>query len=550
MKILTWNINGIRAAKRNLKDLFDSLDADIICLQETKVTRDQLDEPTAIVDGYNSYFSFSRKRSGYSGVATFCRDSATPLKAEEGLHSCLSVKSDSIVGCYGDVTDFTEEELEALDAEGRAVITQHKIRKNNEEEADLAIINVYCPRVDPEREDRQVYQLRFYALLQTRAEALLQNGSHVIVLGDINTTHKDIDHCDPDDECFIRKPSRIWLNQFLWDNDKDPSIQDYRHIDNFQAVTSHAKGGCFSDTFRYLYPDKKDAYTNWCSLTGARATNYGRRLDYIFTDTGLVCSDAKDCMVMADVEGSDHCPCKAVFYGNFIPSSKCPSLCSKFMPEFLGKQQKLSSFFIKRSDSQPEIAPNISSSLEEDNLSSSQEEKKKFSINGTKSGIKREIYNNTQLPVAKRKKTEPSGISKQASLKNFFSVPKSNVQTETKTGTCTKLKCDSGNSDYEKSGIATPKMEEKVNLKTEIKVTTNNSNEKSSALAWKQLLKGPPTAPLCKGHNEPCVLRTVKKDGPNKGKQFFVCNRPEGHSSNPEARCDVFIWVDQMKIKK
>ncbi|CAL1548176.1 unnamed protein product [Lymnaea stagnalis] len=69
MKLLTWNINGIRAAKGkpSIKTLLDSLNADIICLQETKVTRDMLDEPTAIVDGYESYFSFSRKRSGYSG---------------------------------------------------------------------------------------------------------------------------------------------------------------------------------------------------------------------------------------------------------------------------------------------------------------------------------------------------------------------------------------------------------------------------------------------------------------------------------------------------
>lgn len=342
---------------------------------------------------------------------------------------------------------------------------------------------------------------------------------------------------------FVRKPSRIWLNQFLWDNDKDPEIQDYLHIEGFQAVTSIAKGGCFSDTFRYLYPDKTEAYTNWCSVTGARATNYGRRLDYIFTDTGLVCSDANDCFVMPEVEGSDHCPCKAIFHGNFIPSSKCPSVCSKFMPEFLGKQQKLSSFFIKRSESQPEIASsNTVISAGEDEISSSQE-----SLSSTKVSLKRENSNSRQLPVAKRKKNEQSTVSKQASLKNFFSVPKLQVQNDTTKKQTIDVPVTTNSKTLNNSkGDTSLKSEENGTTKTEEKVTSLQS-EKSSALAWKQLLKGPPTAPLCKGHQEPCVLRTVKKDGPNKGKQFFVCNRPEGHSSNPEARCDVFIWVDKMK---
>lgn len=352
-------------------------------------------------------------------------------------------------------------------------------------------------------------------------------------------------------QCFVRKPSRIWLNQFLWDNDKDPEIQDYRHIAGFQAVTSVAKGGCFSDTFRYLYPDKTEAYTNWCSATGARATNYGRRLDYIFTDTGLVCSDANDCFIMPEVDGSDHCPCKAVFHGNFIPSSKCPSVCSKFMPEFLGKQQKLSSFFIKHSGSQPEIASSntvISASEVEDEISSSQEENKK-SLVSTRVSLKRENSNSRKLPVAKRKKNEQNAVSKQASLKSFFSIPKPQVQNDaTKKQTIDIPLTTNSITINNSKGDITLKSEENGTTKTEEKVTSLKS-EKSSALAWKQLLKGPPTAPLCKGHQEPCVLRTVKKEGPNKGKQFFVCNRPEGHSSNPEARCDVFIWVDKMKIE-
>ncbi|CAH3197533.1 unnamed protein product [Porites evermanni] len=196
MKILTWNINGIRAARRDksLKEVLDSLDADVICLQETKVTREMLDEVTAIVDGYNAYFSFSKVKTGYSGVATFCRDSVTPVAAEEGLSASLTPQPS--IGCYGSTSDFTSEELEALDAEGRAVLTEHSFPDGK----NVVIINVYCPRADKENKDRVNFKLRFYKLLQERAEALVNGRRHVIVLGDINTAHKMIDHCDPDEE--------------------------------------------------------------------------------------------------------------------------------------------------------------------------------------------------------------------------------------------------------------------------------------------------------------------------------------------------------------
>ncbi|CAI9591970.1 unnamed protein product [Staurois parvus] len=173
MKIVSWNINGIRATRVGLKEILDSLDADVICLQETKVTRDLLDEPTAIIEGYNSYFSFSRGRSGYSGVATFCKNSAIPLAAEEGLTGQLTSQKGS-VGCYGNTEEFSEEELLSLDQEGRTVITQHRILTSNNKEDTLTVINVYCPRADPEKPERKTYKLRFYRLLQIRAEAILR----------------------------------------------------------------------------------------------------------------------------------------------------------------------------------------------------------------------------------------------------------------------------------------------------------------------------------------------------------------------------------------
>nr|BAC38287.1 unnamed protein product [Mus musculus] len=207
LRVVSWNINGIRSPLQGLacqepsscptalRRVLDELDADIVCLQETKVTRDVLTEPLAIVEGYNSYFSFSRSRSGYSGVATFCKDSATPVAAEEGLSGVFATLNGDI-GCYGNMDEFTQEELRVLDSEGRALLTQHKIRTLEGKEKTLTLINVYCPHADPGKPERLTFKMRFYRLLQMRAEALLAAGSHVIILGDLNTAHRPIDHCD------------------------------------------------------------------------------------------------------------------------------------------------------------------------------------------------------------------------------------------------------------------------------------------------------------------------------------------------------------------
>ena len=86
-----------------------------------------LTEPLAVIEGYNSYFSFSRNRSGYSGIAAFCKDSTTPMAAEEGLSGLLATHNGD-VGCYGNMDGFTQEELWALDSEGQALLTQQKIQ--------------------------------------------------------------------------------------------------------------------------------------------------------------------------------------------------------------------------------------------------------------------------------------------------------------------------------------------------------------------------------------------------------------------------------------
>ena len=110
------------------------------------------------------------------GVATFCRDSVTPVAAEEGLLASLTPQPS--IGCYGSTSDFTSEELEALDAEGRAVLTEHSFPDCK----NVVIINVYCPRADKENKDRVNFKLRFYKLLQERAEALVNGRRYIIFI--------------------------------------------------------------------------------------------------------------------------------------------------------------------------------------------------------------------------------------------------------------------------------------------------------------------------------------------------------------------------------
>ncbi|KAM7411460.1 hypothetical protein PAMA_021448 [Pampus argenteus] len=570
MKVVTWNINGIRTFRGGIRKALDSLDADIICVQETKVTRDLLDERTAIVDGYNSYFSFSRGRSGYSGVATYCKDSATPFAAEEGLTGLLT-NHEGAVGCYGDHTEFSNEELQLLDNEGRAVITQHKVMCQDKMQT-VTVINVYCPRADPEKPERKRFKLQFYKLLQYRAEAVLKDGSHVIVLGDVNTSHRPIDHCDPSDiDDFEGNPGRKWLNGFLRGCRQEEEKNEEKP-DEASEVTYDTHSGKFMDTFRYFHPTRVNAFTCWSTLTGARQTNYGTRIDYIFADCQLAKEQFVAADIMPEVEGSDHCPVWGKLSCSLLPSSKPPPLCTCHLPEFAGKQQKLSRFFVKVDQKSIQLE-------QKDALPGSQEKgEKRENLNpsgaGNISGKKPILTADSVVPKGKKVKTVKTSSKPQGSLLSFFKPKLANVVSQ-----CEKTpdlnKVTSSNNPHKESTtrgevlsvtgrmtedtelVSSPQlctssttMETDEQMKTKAehltsKTTVGHSATKKGASLgfWKSVLHGPPPPPCCKVHGEPCVLRTVKKEGPNMGRQFFVCARPQGHASNPEARCNFFAWV-------
>ncbi|KAM6929095.1 DNA-(apurinic or apyrimidinic site) endonuclease 2 [Lycodopsis pacificus] len=583
MKIVTWNINGIRTFRGGIKKALDSLDADIICVQETKVTRDLLDERTAIVDGYNSYFSFSRGRSGYSGVATYCKDSATPFAAEEGLTGLLT-NHEGAVGCYGDQTEFCSEELQLLDNEGRAVITQHRIMCQ-EKEQTVTVINVYCPRADPEKPERKQFKLQFYKLLQSRAEAILKDGSHVIVLGDVNTSHRQIDHCDPsDNDDFGENPGRKWLNAFLHSGREEEGMKEQEPNEESDVTSSDAThSGKFVDTFRFFHPTRTSAFTCWSTLTGARQTNYGTRIDYVFADCLLAKEQFVAADIMPEVEGSDHCPVWGQLSCSLLPSSKPPPLCTRYLPEFAGKQQKLSRFLVK-------VDQRATPSEQRDALPGSQEEEeRRENLNpsgaGNVSGKKRSLTSDSVVPKGKKTKTVKTSSNPKGSLLSFFKPKPTNaaLSAEAPVKQCEKTlgvdevtssqnsqKASSPGGDASSVTSSVPEATELVYDGSPQLCTSSTSEEnhqrmttkpstphptagppdakKGASLGfWKSVFHGPPPPPSCKIHGEPCVLRTVKKEGPNMGKQFFVCARPQGHASNPEARCNFFAWVDKGK---
>ena len=226
------------------------------------------------------------------------------------------------------------------------------------------------------------------------------------------------------------------------------------------------------------------------------------------------------------------------------------------MPEFTGKQQKLDIYFRKASvtvkaseddnfHNNNGLNTDLTSSFEQSGIVSDKEP------NQRDGQVKRKGSDVRKGSTAKKFKKDEKQTSggKQANLLSFFSAKNSKQPKEGKDFSQKEYirnknisadghSCGHNNKSHE---IRTENIYwEKCGAKT-------TEATIGAASRWKKLLKGPSPAPLCKGHKEPCVLRTVKKESLNKGRQFYVCNRPEGHKSNPEAKCDHFEWVDKNK---
>jgi len=508
LRILTWNINGIRSLV-DFPKVLQELPADVICLQETKVTRDMLTESVSLLPGFSSYFSFSRRRTGYSGVATFCRSNSTPVQAEEGLAGSFENPVGTVdedPGGGSSLTnlceEFSLESRRALDNEGRCVITRHKLEGGKY----LSIFNLYCPRADPEREDRKTFKLQFYRAVDLRAAALRERGDSVIVLGDINTSHREEDHCEPY-LGFRDRADRRFLDHFIFTPGEKEMEKKHVEMKSDLSGTANVEGeeidndsewrGSFDlpshqfvDSFRFLHPEARQVFTCWNTEKGCRATNYGTRIDYIFASLDIK-TKLTSCEVLGEVEGSDHCPVLASFDLSLQPPEKAPKLATIYFPEFSGRQAKLSNYFTQQGrDVKKDGKRKLEETSEQTQLKKNRVEKKKITSFFVPKP-KKALCNDSQDVIIPKEQTKP---------------------------------------DIAPNGI------EKA-----VKSTKDNS---SAVTAWSTMFnKAALVAPLCAGHSEACVRRKVNKKGPNTGREFWCCARGEGREGDPLARCNFFKWV-------
>ncbi len=244
MKFISWNVNGLRACVgKGFAETFKSLDADFLCLQETKMQQGQLDLE---FEGYTSYWNYAEKK-GYSGTAIFTRH--TPLSVAYGIG------------------------IEEHDHEGRVITLEME---------DFYLVTVYTPNSQEglKRLDyRMTWEDSFLEYLKK-----LDAKKPVIVCGDLNVAHKEID---------LKNPKTNRKNAGFTDEERGKMTQ--------------LLGSGFTDTFRYFYPDKTDIYSWWSYRFRAREKNSGWRIDYFIVSDRLK-DRLEDAKIHTEIFGSDHCP--------------------------------------------------------------------------------------------------------------------------------------------------------------------------------------------------------------------------------------------------
>lgn len=244
MRFISWNVNGLRAAvKKGFEDVFFALDADFFCLQETKLQEGQIELD---LPDYESYWCYADKK-GYSGTAIFTK------------HTPMSVNYN--IG------------IEEHSHEGRAVTLEYE---------EFYLVCVYTPNAQDglKRIDyRMGWEDDFRDYLSG-----LDAVKPVIVCGDMNVAHEEID---------LKNPSANRGNAGFSDEERG-------------KFTMLLEAG-FTDSFRYLYPDRRDAYSWWSYRAGARQRNVGWRIDY-FVVSDRLRENIKEAYILPEIEGSDHCP--------------------------------------------------------------------------------------------------------------------------------------------------------------------------------------------------------------------------------------------------
>ena len=244
MKLISWNVNGLRAViNKGFMDFFKQIDADIFCIQETKMQEGQIE---LILDGYYQYFNSAIKK-GYSGTAVFTKEK--PINVTYGIG------------------------IEEHDQEGRIITAEYE---------KFYLVNCYTPNSKRELERleyRKIWENEIRKYLKK-----LEETKPVIYCGDLNVAHEEID---------LKNPKTNHYSAGFTDEERN-------------KMTELLNAG-FIDSFRYLYPEKENAYTWWSYMMKAREKNVGWRIDYFITSNSLK-EKIEDSKIHSEVMGSDHCP--------------------------------------------------------------------------------------------------------------------------------------------------------------------------------------------------------------------------------------------------
>ena len=244
MKLVSWNVNGLRACmNKGFADFFGEVEADIFCVQETKMQQGQAE---VNFPGYEQFWNSAVKK-GYSGTAVFSR--VQPLTVSFGL-------------------DLTEH-----DQEGRLITLEYD---------EFYLVNVYTPNSQRELA-RLEYRMQWEDVFRGYVGRLNEK-KPVVICGDLNVAHQEID---------IKNPAANKNNAGFTQEERN-------------KMTQLLETG-FTDTFRHLYPDRRDAYSWWSYMSNARERNIGWRIDY-FLVSGSIDPFIKDAEILPEVQGSDHCP--------------------------------------------------------------------------------------------------------------------------------------------------------------------------------------------------------------------------------------------------
>ncbi|KAI8576033.1 hypothetical protein K450DRAFT_258577 [Umbelopsis ramanniana AG] len=574
MRIVTWNINGISTIlqyhpwceSKKFKVLLDALDADIICLQEIKCRRTKVTKEFAIVDGYDAYFSFSRSKHGYSGVAVYVRQPLKPISAEEGItgywtqhetfEPSLAIATDSMV----------------LDAEGRCVVLEFEL---------FVLFCIYFP--NDASEERRMYKMDYHQCVQERAEQLLRQGKQVIIAGDVNAMHREIDCCDPKNNMkewgisnFQDVPGRRWVDDFLFP--KGPMV----------------------DMTRYYHPTRKGMFTCWNTKIDARASNYGTRIDYVLASKGLE-PWFKYSDIQPDFRGSDHCPVYADFHDviekcdpvgtkmadhirDHLTSDICSDPCqiaAVNFEEYSNKQKKLSNFFSAKRPADDDLASLASQAStiasQMSNVDSSETDCTSQTVGVPKTDspaipivLSTQVSNldtltqehatnsvatgKTEYFTTKRKKLSVSKAkspvdSNQSSLSSFF------TRSSTKnTSTPSSISDGSNNNSPSVAETYTPPIDHKQDEEfVDIEQLMKQHEQTVKAGTQWNALFTPRKVPTCNVHKEPCKEFVVNKKGVNHGRRFYLCSRPVGPQDGPDSneyRCDYFMWQTELDKKR